>query len=362
MASRDARSFHGRQVFRWMYACRELDPKRWTDLPAALRADLIVSAHLAVGRIVHRTPSSDATVKYLIEPPGGGAVESVLMVKSGRVTLCLSSQVGCALGCDFCLTARMRWIRDLTPGEILGQVALIQDDRTLGDRRFNVVFMGMGEPLHNYDAVMSAVRTLTDADGFGLSRRRITISTAGLAPAIERLAGEPRRPKLAVSLNATTDDVRDRIMPINRKYPLGRLLEACRRFRERTGDSFSFEYVLLEGVNDTDEDVTRLARILRSHPAKLNLIPFNPVPGMLPFRPPPEQRVNEISKRLLDLGTRASVRWSQGADARAACGQLAVLPGERGAGALSEMGPRSAAGPPSRRATGSRTSWGVRGS
>jgi 23S rRNA (adenine2503-C2)-methyltransferase len=358
MSSHGARAFHGRQVFRWMYACREMDPERWTDLPAALRAELIAHARLSIGRIAHRTESRDGTVKYLIEPSGGGAVESVLMVRRDRVTLCLSSQVGCALGCDFCLTARMGWIRDLTPGEILGQVVLIQNDRTLGERRFNVVFMGMGEPLHNYDAVMSAVRTLTDPAGFGLSRRRITVSTAGLAPAIERLAAEPLRPRLAVSLNATTDEVRDRIMPINRKYPLGTLLEACRRFRERTGDSLSFEYVLLDGVNDADQDVERLLRILRQHPAKLNLIPFNPVPGALPFRPTPEHRVTEILKRMIAAGARASVRWSQGMEARAACGQLAVLPGERGAAAVSDVDPRRNADSPARRAASPRTARG----
>ena len=322
MSSHGARAFHGRQVFRWMYSCRELDPERWTDLPAALRAELSAHARLSIGRIAHRTESRDGTVKYLIEPSAGGAVESVLMVRRDRVTLCLSSQVGCALGCDFCLTARMRWIRDLTPGEILGQVVLIQNDRALGERRFNVVFMGMGEPLHNYDAVMSAVRTLTDPAGFGLSRRRITVSTAGLAPAIERMAAEPLRPRLAVSLNATSDEVRDRIMPINRKYPLGKLLEACRRFRERTGDSLSFEYVLLDGVNDTDEDVERLLRILRRHPAKLNLIPFNSFPGS-PFRCSSQQTMDAFWQTLNAAGIVTTFRRPRGDDIAAACGQLA---------------------------------------
>jgi 23S rRNA (adenine2503-C2)-methyltransferase len=218
----------------------------------------------------------------------------------------------------------MGFVRHLSAGEILGQVILILADRNVPER-FNIVFMGMGEPLHNYDGVLSAVRTLCDPEGFGLSRRRITISTAGLAPAIERLGAEPVRPRLAVSLNATTDDVRNRIMPINRNYPLDRLLRACRAFAERARESFSIEYVLLHGVNDSDDDIDRLGRIVRSLPAKLNLIPFNPVPGALAYEPPDRRRVHRILDRLLASNVPASVRWSRGAEARAACGQLAVL-------------------------------------
>jgi 23S rRNA (adenine2503-C2)-methyltransferase len=219
----------------------------------------------------------------------------------------------------------MGFVRHLGAGEIAGQVARIREDRGLA-APFNVVFMGMGEPLHNYDGVMAAFRLLVDPDGFALSRRRITLSTSGLAPAIERLAAEPARPRLAVSLNATTDAVRDRIMPVNRKYPIARLLEACRRFASATGEKFTFEYVLLAGVNDTDADVTRLRTLLRSAPAKLNLIPFNAVPGWLPYVSPPKERIVAIRDRLLSWGLPVSIRWSRGAEARAACGQLALLP------------------------------------
>jgi 23S rRNA (adenine2503-C2)-methyltransferase len=183
----------------------------------------------------------------------------------------------------------------------------------------------MGEPLHNYDGVMAAFRLLTDRDGFGISRRRITVSTAGLVPAIERLANEPARPRLAVSLNATDDETRSRIMPINRKYPLARLLDACTSYARATGEPFTFEYVVLAGVNDSDQDAERLRRILRSHPAKLNLIPFNPVPGWLPYRAPARDRVVALRDRLLRAGAGVSIRWSRGAEARAACGQLAML-------------------------------------
>ena len=318
--------FHAGQIARWMYGRRQLDPGKWTDLSRALRSEMAAAYVIDRGRIAGHAEAPDGTVKYRIDLAGGGIVESVYMIQRERVTLCISSQVGCALDCDFCLTGKMGLVRSLSAGEIVGQVALIQDDRGMGADPFNIVFMGMGEPLHNYDGVLGAFRLLTAADGFGLSRRRITVSTSGLAPAIERLAEEPERPRLAVSLNATTDAVRDRIMPVNRKYPIARLLEACRRYAKRTGEPFTFEYVLLEGVNDTDGDVSRMAKLLRANPAKLNLIPFNAVPGWLDYRPPPRERIVAIRDRLLGEGLRVSIRWSRGAEARAACGQLALLP------------------------------------
>jgi 23S rRNA (adenine2503-C2)-methyltransferase len=327
---RGAPAFHGTQIYGWMYARRRFDLALWTDLPVALRRSLADTVRVEIGTIAERTESEDGTVKYLIHPTDGGAVESVFMAHGDRVTLCLSSQVGCALGCDFCLTARMGLVRQMSAGEILGQIVLLMRDRDLNDERFNLVFMGMGEPLHNYESVVSAVRILTDPDGFGISRRRITLSTAGLAPAIERLAVEVVRPRLAVSLNATTDALRDRLMPLNRRYPLSRLLAACDAFARDSGDDLTFEYVLLDGVNDGTDDIDRLAEIVRSRPAKLNLIPFNPVPGALAYEPTPHARVREIQDRLLRARIPASVRWSRGAEVRAACGQLAVLPGEAG--------------------------------
>ncbi len=308
-----------------MYHRDVLAPGRWTDLPLALRARLEEDATVDAGTLGRRTGAEDETIKYRTGLAAGGEVESVYMRQSDRVTLCVSSQVGCALDCDFCLTGKMGFTRHLTPGEIVGQVALIRRDRAL-DGPFNIVFMGMGEPLHNYDAVQAALRLLVDPEGFGMSRKRITVSTSGMAPAIERLADEPVRPRLAVSLNATTDEVRNRLMPINRKYPIARLVEACRRFQEKGRDRFTFEYVLLGGVNDTDDDVRRLGQIVTSVPSKLNLIPFNPVPGWLSYQPPPRHRVLEIRDALLRAGVPASIRWSRGGQARAACGQLALLP------------------------------------
>jgi len=320
-----AKPFHGEQAFRWLYARGVVDPAAWTDLPKALRARIAAEVRIELPRIDARVEAADGTIKYRMALPSGGTVESVFMEQRGRVTLCLSSQVGCALDCDFCLTAKMGFVRHLDAGEIAGQVALVREDRGL-EAPFNVVFMGMGEPLHNYDRVMAAFRLLTDPDGFALSRRRITVSTSGLAPAIDRLAGEAQRPRLAVSLNATTDAVRDRIMPVNRKFPIATLLEACRRFAAATGERFTFEYVLLAGINDTDADVSRLRGILRATPAKLNLIPFNAVPGWLPYVSPKRERIVAIRDRLLGWDLPVSIRWSRGVEARAACGQLALLP------------------------------------
>lgn len=328
LAPLGAPSFAAEQVFRWMYGRGQLDPETWTDLARPLRKAIAASFRVDAGRIVDRAEASDGTVKFRLALADGGSVETVYMVDRGRVTLCLSSQVGCALDCDFCLTAKMGLVRHLTPGEIVGQIAQVRADRACDDRPVNLVFMGMGEPLHNYDGVMAAVRILADRSGPALSRKRITVSTAGLAPAIERLAAEPVRPRLAVSLNATTDALRDRLMPVNRRYPIARLLDALRTFARSSGEPFTLEYVLLGGVNDSDEELRRLGRIVRSLPAKLNLIPFNPVPGWLPYVPPSLARILAIRDRLLAEAVPVSVRWSRGADARAACGQLALLDGD----------------------------------
>jgi 23S rRNA (adenine2503-C2)-methyltransferase len=330
VVARGAPAFHGRQIYRWIYERGVLDPRLWTDLPGPLRETLAGQAVLSPGSIEDRREASDGTIKYRVGLMDGLSVEAVRMVQGGRLTLCISSQVGCALACDFCLTGKMGLRRHLSPGEIVGQVALIRRDHGSSDRPFNVVFMGMGEPLHNYGAVLGAFRLMTDREGLGLSRRRVTISTSGLVPAIDRLADEPAGPRLAVSLNATTDEVRDRIMPINRKYPIARLLDACRRYADATGDRFTLEYVLLGGINDTDADVARLERIVRGLPAKLNLIPFNAVEGLLDYRPPSRPHTLSIRDRLLEANVPVSIRWSRGADARAACGQLALLDGDAG--------------------------------
>jgi len=325
LARLNAPAFHAQQIYRWMYGRRKLDASEWTDLPLALRGALRSAHPVAVGRVGDRHEAQDGTVKYRIDFPGGKGVETVYMTDRKRVTLCISSQVGCALDCGFCLTAKMGLVRHLSAGEIVTQFERMLAAHGPMDAPWNVVFMGMGEPLHNYDAVAAAIRILTDADGFGLSRKRITVSTAGLAPAIERLAHEPVRPRLAVSLNAATDALRDELMPVNRRYPIARLVEALRVWAKETRERFTFEYVLLAGVNDSDAELKALGKLVKSLPAKLNLIPFNPVPGHLPYEAPPRERVLAIRDRLLASGVPVSVRFSHGGEARAACGQLALL-------------------------------------
>ena len=325
LAELGAPRFRAGQARRWMYARGVLDPRSWSDFPRALRERLAADRRVDAGTIAERTEAHDGTIKYRVELPSGGAVETVYLVQRGRVTLCLSSQVGCALGCSFCLTARMGLVRHLEASEIAGQVALVRAERALVGQPVNLVFMGMGEPLHNYEGLRAALALLTDPEGFAVPARRITVSTSGLVPGIERLAAEPVRPRLAVSLNATTDAVRDEIMPVNRKYPIARLLAACRAFARVSESRVTLEYVLLAGVNDAPEDATRLARLARGVPARVNLIPFNEVAGWLPYRRPARAAVLAFRDRVVAAGALATVRFSRGLEARAACGQLAVL-------------------------------------
>jgi len=252
------------------------------------------------------------------------SVEAVFMPEETRQTICISTQAGCAVDCHFCLTAQLGLIRNLTAGEIVGQVLVaLEENRGQLAPQTNVVLMGQGEPLLNYEAVMEAVRRLLDANGVGLSPKRVTLSTSGIVPGIERLGQEKVRPKLAVSLNASTNEQRDAIMPINRKYPLEKLLEACRRYPLRPWERLTFEYVLLGGLNDSAEDARRVAKLAANIRSKVNLIPWNP--GELPYRPPDEQRIEEFRKILTEKGLPTFVRYSRGQDIMAACGQLALL-------------------------------------
>jgi 23S rRNA (adenine2503-C2)-methyltransferase len=305
---------------------RATDFAAMTDLAAPLRralADRFRIAWPAVREI--RRSAADGSKKYVLALADGREVESVFMVHGARVTLCLSSQAGCALKCRFCLTGAMGLQRHLEAGEILGQAAVLARDNDLAPNRYRIVFMGMGEPLHNYDAVLAAFRVLADPDGFALAPRRVTLSTVGLVPAIDRLAGETPRPRLAISLAAGHDALRDDLMPINRTYNLQRLLEACRRFPLGPRERITFEYTLLEEVNDAPEEARRLARLLRGVRAKVNVIPYNET-GLGGFRTPAPERVAAFRDALLERGIPASVRWSKGRDIGAACGQLARRP------------------------------------
>jgi len=317
------RPYHAAQVFHQMYGRLETDIGRMTDLSSDLRHRLAERARVALPEIVQVRPSSDGSRKYLMALEDGREVESVYILDGERVTLCLSTQIGCPLACRFCLTGTMGLVRNLTPGEILGKVAVMARDNGLRGRTWRVVLMGMGEPLNNYDAVMNAFRVLVDAKGFALTPRKVTLSTAGLVPGIDRLARETPRPRLAISLGAARDDRRDDLMPINRKYDLKTLIAACRRFPLGPREAITFEYCLIDGVNDADDDARRLARLTRGFRSKVNVIPYNEA-GVVGFRTPAVERAERFRNALRARGVIATIRWSKGRDVGAACGQLAT--------------------------------------
>ncbi len=320
---RGAERFHARQIYRWVYKRGVTDFHQMTDLSRPLRMRLAETLAISTPRVAGRDRSVDGTVKWLLELGDGKRIESVYIPDTPSQTFCLSTQVGCAMRCAFCLTGKMGILRNLTAGEIAGQVRVLARELDMLDRRFNIVLMGMGEPLHNYNATMKALRMLADEHGLAVSPRRITLSTVGVLPALERLATESFMPNLAVSLHATTEDLRDRLVPVNRKYGLAELIEACRKFPLKRRSRITFEYVLLKDVNDTPEDARRLATLLAGLRAKVNLIPLNEAPG-LPFQRPSDDRVDRFAQILADRHLTVSVRKSRGRDIRAACGQLIV--------------------------------------
>ena len=327
MEAHGERRYHARQVYRWIYARRAASIDVMSDLSADLRRRLSAGHEIRRPAIAGVQQSADGTRKYLLSAPAGGEVEAVFIPEESRVTFCISPQIGCALDCRFCFTAQLGLVRNLSAGEIVGQtLALLEDNlERIDGRPVNIVMMGMGEALHNYDNSLAAVRLLSDSAGVGIPLRRITLSTAGLAPAIVRLAAEPVRPRLAISLNATTDETRSRLMPINRKYPLDTLLGACRQVPLGPRERLTFEYVLLRGVNDGPRDPRRLVALMNRHKlrAKVNLIPFNGS-GSLEFNEPAPDTVRRFADDLVSMGVPASIRKNRGRDIAAACGQLAL--------------------------------------
>jgi len=320
--------YRARQIFRWLHQKGAASLDEMTDLPAALRARLGAESRLEALSRAEERRSTDGTIKWTWRTADGKLVESVYMPEPGRKTLCLSTQAGCAVACTFCMTGTMGLSRNLTSGEILDQVAsanrrLLELGEGSGPRPLtNLVFMGMGEPLHNYDNVKAAIDVLLSEDGPNFSNRHVTVSTAGVVPQMRRF-GEETDVKLAVSLNATTDEVRSAIMPLNRRWPIADLLAACRDFPMKKGRRITFEYVLLGGVNDSDEDARRLSRLVKGIPAKVNLIPYNENPG-LGFRAPEPERVESFRDRLVGANVTAVIRRNRGRDIAAACGQLAA--------------------------------------
>ncbi len=372
-------AYRGEQIYHWLYGEREFAVERMSNLPAGLREKLKLEATISLPSVRQRYVSADGSVRYLLglgdesinakgqkgaegrEKKKQGvrpaAVEAVFMPSEGRQTICISTQAGCAVDCQFCLTAQLGLIRNLTAGEMVAQVLLPlklqesgekdlgpgnggeksaeadlkagHDTGGVGDGlagRTNVVLMGQGEPLLNFENVMAALRILLDAEGVGLSPKHVTLSTSGIVPGIERLGKEDVRPKLAISLNASCDEQRNVLMPINEKWPLKILMEACRNYPLRNWEHLTFEYVMLGGVNDAAEDARRVVRLLAPLTrVKVNLIPWNP--GELPYKESSAEAIEEFRGILTEKGVPAFVRYSRGRDVMAACGQLALKEG-----------------------------------
>jgi 23S rRNA (adenine2503-C2)-methyltransferase len=317
--------YRTKQLLAWIYGRGATSFDDMTDLSRAFRRELAERARISRLVEVRRERSADGkAVKFLFALSDDLRVESVLMFERDRRTLCVSSQVGCPLDCSFCATGRMGLLRNLTAAEIVDQVISIRRELvTTGDDLTNLVLMGMGEPLLNYDAVVRAVRLVGLEMGPCLSAKKVTLSTAGHVPGILRLADEGLKVGLAVSLNATRDDLRTRIMPINRKWPIADLLDAVRRYVRRIGRRVTFEYVLLAGENDADADADRLIALVRGIPCKINLIPYNPIAPSGPgHRRPPQDRIDAFADRLRAGHLTVNVRYSKGDDIAAACGQL----------------------------------------
>lgn len=323
LASLGEPKYRARQIWRWLYQALATDFSEMTDLPLPLRRRLASVAAIGSLKAVTEQRSKDGlTRKVLFELCDGRTIESVLMLYEDRRTVCVSSQVGCALGCVFCATGHAGLVRQLRPGEIVEQVLhfarLLRDS---GQEITNVVFMGMGEPFANFEGLKRAVEILHDPEGFNLGARRMTVSTAGLVPQIRLFAGWDMPVGLAVSLHAPTDDLRNRLVPINRKYPLRELIEAVRYYIQRTNRQVTFEYAMINGINDGLREARQLARLLKGLLAHVNLIPLNPVEGS-PFRPSSKERILAFQAELNRVGISSSLRIERGVDIQAACGQL----------------------------------------
>ncbi|WP_116133001.1 23S rRNA (adenine(2503)-C(2))-methyltransferase RlmN [Tropicimonas sp. IMCC34043] len=320
------------QIWQWIYQKGVRDFEAMTNLSKAYRTELAERYEIALPEVVTRQVSADGTRKYLVRIAGGHEVETVYIPEEGRGTLCISSQVGCTLTCSFCHTGTQKLVRNLTAGEIVGQVMLARDDlgewpepgRAPKDETrllSNVVLMGMGEPLYNFDAVRDAMQIVMDGEGISLSRRRITLSTSGVVPEIARTAEEIGC-LLAVSFHATTDEVRDTLVPINKKWPIAKLLDELRAYPKLSNsERITFEYVMLKGVNDSDADARRLVKLIQGIPAKINLIPFNEWPGA-PYQRSDRARIQSFADIVYKAGYASPIRTPRGEDIMAACGQL----------------------------------------
>lgn len=320
-ASIGQQPYRGRQLFKWLYRDRQYDFDSMSDLPKPVRSEL--GRRYAIEPLApeHTAVAADGTVKILFRLADGHPVESVIIPEAAKQTVCVSSQAGCALACRFCATGTMGLLRDLTVGEIVGQLLYIRE--TYGADAFtNIVFMGMGEPLNNYRNVVESIRILSDPIGLALSAKRITVSTSGISPKIRRLADTGLKSRLAVSLHAAIDEKRRRIMPVAGTFGLEKLMEAIRYYTETTGQRVTFEYILFDGFNDTMDDVQALVKLIHGIPCKINILAYNPVPG-LDFERPSDDKVDWFGRQLYPRTPAVTVRRSRGLDIDAACGQLA---------------------------------------
>jgi len=309
------------QILRWLYQRGLHSFDEMTNLSKKFRQALEQLSFISALHPLLVEESSDGTKRFLFQLGDGNRIESVLIPDKKRLTLCLSTQAGCAMGCRFCLTGKKGLKRNLTTAEIVNQILAVRE--TLPDKTSitNIVLMGMGEPLANYENTLKAIELMTHPEAFKFSSRRVTLSTVGLVPELEHLAKGKTRFRLAISLNASDEETRSRLMPVNRRHPLKKLLEVCRKFPLPPRARITFEYVLLEGENDSSEDARRLLTLLKRIPTKINLIPLNEAPG-IPYKRPSEERVRQFQEILMEGGLTAIVRASKGADISAACGQL----------------------------------------
>jgi 23S rRNA (adenine2503-C2)-methyltransferase len=323
MESIGKKPFHGRQLYKWIYKNAVLDFTQMTDLGKDIKAYLVENYQINIPLEIDSLKSKDGTIKFLLRLEDEMAVESVLIPdeKSGRMTYCISSQVGCALNCKFCATAQLGFKRNLTAGEIVGQVLFIR--KKFGQEAFdNLVFMGMGEPLLNIDNVLTSIDILTDSLGFMLGAKKITVSTAGIIPGILKLAKSGSKVNLAVSLNAADDTLRKRLMPIAKSYNLNDLMAAVKKWTEVRTRRVTFEYILIKNVNDRNEDAINLSKLIRGVPCKINLLAYNPIEGNK-WEKPTSDEVDRFAKILYPWAPAVTVRQSRGGDIAAACGQLA---------------------------------------
>jgi 23S rRNA (adenine2503-C2)-methyltransferase len=323
-SEKSLKPFQGKELYRWIYFRRILDPDKWTSLPLSFREGFKKEFSLDLPEIKRVSESGDGTRKFLLSLKDGHEIESVCIPSNGRVTLCISAQAGCPVGCSFCLTGKMGFQRNLKVPELLGQVALLERECGLAVNSYNIVFMGMGEPLLNLGNLKEALSIMTDPDGMAISRKRITVSTIGIKSGLEEYLEDPSLPPLAISLHSASEETRKKLIPAANDFSLKEMRTLLHNASRKERDRISLEYILLKGVNDSEDDALELAKFCRGLKVKVNMIPLNPHP-LIPFEAPAEQTIINFQSVLACMEISSTIRKSRGADIAAACGQLAVF-------------------------------------